>query len=487
MRFFSSTCTLGASLLIASFLFLLLCFQGSLRAQTCAHSYYVLNSQSEVDAFDCTSITGVLAIQGSDITNLGGLTGLTSVSEVLIINSTGIENLNGLSGLAFARSIWIENNPALTSLTGFSSPLTVSGSIWVYSNPLLASLSGLEPVSFLGSLMVLENPNLLALADFTFTTIDTVMLHNNPLLTDINGFLSLLEVTEGLSITQCPSLTNVDAFSSLSSGDFSLYLMDNDGLTNVDGFSALTHVTGISISDNDLLTNLDGFSWITSVNYLEIKDNISLNRCCGLHPLLCQNPPACDLSGVQNNVVIENNGGAMCNSVSQVLDNGPCMIDPVTLIADYVDAGILNAGQGNSLTLKVDKCKLGPLGNQLNGFVNAGILTQAEADAILAGAISQCPAARLGHPLPEAVMLFQNYPNPAYGFTTIAFQLVEETRVSLKLYDANGIEITELAGGLMQAGKHEIQLDARDLATGIYFYRLQTGSRIEGKMMTVLN
>lgn len=58
-----------------------------------------LRSQTEVDAFDCASISE-LRIQGSDITNLGGLSELASVSGgIIIFENDALTSLSGLGAL----------------------------------------------------------------------------------------------------------------------------------------------------------------------------------------------------------------------------------------------------------------------------------------------------------------------------------------------------------------------------------------------------
>jgi hypothetical protein len=72
--------------------------------------------------------------------------------------------------------------------------------------------------------------------------------------------------------------------------------------------------------------------------------------------------------------------------------------------------------------------------------------------------------------------LYQNYPNPFNSLTSITFDLAEDNFVSLKVYNLMGQEIKTLVAGELSAGRREVVFDAADLATGIYFYRLESGS-----------
>lgn len=78
---------------------------------------------------------------------------------------------------------------------------------------------------------------------------------------------------------------------------------------------------------------------------------------------------------------------------------------------------------------------------------------------------------------PQEFTLSQNYPNPFNPTTTIAFTVPQgnKERVRLLVFDAAGKLVATLADRVMQAGDHRILFDASQLASGIYFYRLETG------------
>ncbi|MBT8386797.1 MAG: T9SS type A sorting domain-containing protein, partial [Ignavibacteria bacterium] len=88
---------------------------------------------------------------------------------------------------------------------------------------------------------------------------------------------------------------------------------------------------------------------------------------------------------------------------------------------------------------------------------------------------------------PIEFSLSQNYPNPFNPSTKISFQLVESGFVSLKIYDVLGNEISTLVNEELQNGSYEYSFEAIDLTSGIYFYKLKTGSFVETKKMILLN
>ncbi|MBN1480279.1 peptidoglycan DD-metalloendopeptidase family protein [candidate division KSB1 bacterium] len=88
--------------------------------------------------------------------------------------------------------------------------------------------------------------------------------------------------------------------------------------------------------------------------------------------------------------------------------------------------------------------------------------------------------------LPAHYELSQNYPNPFNPKTTIKFSVPEATHVTMTLYNALGAKVAELLDSTMSAGYHELDVDARHYASGIYFYTLETPAFKDIKKMVVL-
>jgi hypothetical protein len=80
----------------------------------------------------------------------------------------------------------------------------------------------------------------------------------------------------------------------------------------------------------------------------------------------------------------------------------------------------------------------------------------------------------------------QNYPNPFNPATVINYQLASAGKVSLKVYDLLGREVATLVNGMKAAGNYSATLNAGNLPSGVYFYRLQTGSFNSTKKLVLL-
>jgi len=101
---------------------------------------------------------------------------------------------------------------------------------------------------------------------------------------------------------------------------------------------------------------------------------------------------------------------------------------------------------------------------------------------------------------PNGFLLFQNHPNPFNPSTTIVYQVSGSREyevgsrqkaealdhVKLAVYDLLGREVAVLVDGYQTPGEHRVTFDARMLASGVYFYRLEAGGTVQTRKMTLL-
>jgi hypothetical protein len=82
---------------------------------------------------------------------------------------------------------------------------------------------------------------------------------------------------------------------------------------------------------------------------------------------------------------------------------------------------------------------------------------------------------------PGDFSLNQNYPNPFNPRTTIVFSLPKSGKVTLKIYDPLGKEITTLVNRSLPAGQYQAVWERPGLPAGVYFYRLTVTDENGGK------
>ena len=86
----------------------------------------------------------------------------------------------------------------------------------------------------------------------------------------------------------------------------------------------------------------------------------------------------------------------------------------------------------------------------------------------------------------QNAILKQNIPNPALGTTSINFELVKASTVSLSVYDVTGKLMKTINEGNLPLGMHTINVETATLDAGVYFYTLSVGDEQMTKKMTVM-
>ena len=87
---------------------------------------------------------------------------------------------------------------------------------------------------------------------------------------------------------------------------------------------------------------------------------------------------------------------------------------------------------------------------------------------------------------PGDFVLYQNYPNPFNPKTKIIYSVPSANFVTLKVYDLLGREVITLINEEKPAGIYQVELDASDFSSGIYFYRIKANNFIQTKKMILL-
>ncbi len=88
--------------------------------------------------------------------------------------------------------------------------------------------------------------------------------------------------------------------------------------------------------------------------------------------------------------------------------------------------------------------------------------------------------------VPDGFKLNQNYPNPFNPSTKISWQSPVGSHQTLKVYDVLGREVATLVNEYRNAGSYEVEFDASQLASGVYYYQLRTENYSETKKMLVV-
>lgn len=91
-----------------------------------------------------------------------------------------------------------------------------------------------------------------------------------------------------------------------------------------------------------------------------------------------------------------------------------------------------------------------------------------------------------GNQIPQDYRLMQNYPNPFNPTTNFEFQIADFGLVTLKVYNILGKEVATIVNKELPAGNYKYQWNASELASGVYFYRLQAENFVDTKKLILM-
>ena len=104
----------------------------------------------------------------------------------------------------------------------------------------------------------------------------------------------------------------------------------------------------------------------------------------------------------------------------------------------------------------------------------------------LAGIMSKQNALSKIAEIPKEFSIDQNFPNPFNPVTNLEFGISDLGFVSLKVYDITGKEVATLVNEIKPSGRYEVKFDGSNFASGVYFYKIQTGNYSETRKMFLI-
>jgi len=91
-----------------------------------------------------------------------------------------------------------------------------------------------------------------------------------------------------------------------------------------------------------------------------------------------------------------------------------------------------------------------------------------------------------GEAIPTEFALYYNHPNPFNPTTIIKYDLPQTSYVKLVVYNVMGQKVATLVDGVVEAGRHQMIWEAKDLSSGIYFYKITAGNFTQMHKMILL-
>ena len=88
--------------------------------------------------------------------------------------------------------------------------------------------------------------------------------------------------------------------------------------------------------------------------------------------------------------------------------------------------------------------------------------------------------------IPTDFYLSQNHPNPFKDRTTIKSCVTDKERIRLEVFNSSRNKVKPIVKEIKEAGTYKVEIDARNLPEGIYFYRFNAGDFIQTKKMVLI-
>jgi len=315
------------------------------------HRLQIDNNDLLIDMNGLSSLetTGRLDVMNNaSLKNCNGLSDLSSINFILNIDdNNNMVDLSGMEALTYIKRVAISENDILSSLTGLGGPMTVidTFSFYIGFNPMLSYCDVESVCNYLSvpsnAVNITSNnygcntraqveetcetcpPNI-----YTFSSQEQIDL--------FPGHYPNCSSLGQLTTIMGSDITNLDSLIQITSVTNTLIIEDNPLLTDISGLDNIETIgTSLQINNNPLLTEISGFNSLTSTIELSINFNSSLNSITGfegltvLTSLTLLNMPLTDITGLQNVDAITNTLGLELIDIDNLSSLGN--IDPTDL------------------------------------------------------------------------------------------------------------------------------------------------------------
>ena len=249
-----------------------------------------------------------------------------------------------------------------------------------------------------------------------------------------------------------------------------------------------------SVNGKGIISGTDGKAWNTT-NFGTNWVARNTNRYDYLNDVVYLDAVTAVICGNNGTILKSNNSGTNWTVITQTLTTQhfrsvDAFAAKVTICGDNGtiltsnDGGITFVNQlsgetrhlyGVSLKSSLEGTTVGEIGGSVSGMM---YFTMRNGFTAVTGQ---------GTELPDKFELKQNYPNPFNPSTTIMFDVLKQSKVSLRIYNVLGKEVAVLVDREMSAASgYKVKFDASALPSGVYFYRLQAGDFVDTKRMLLI-
>ena len=507
-----------------------------LQSLTSIGGYLYLNANPALTNIDglqnLTSLGGSLNIRlNTALTNIDVLQNFTSIGGYLnIYGNTALTNLDGLQNLTSVGSWFlIRLNGTLTNLDGLQSLTSVGGWFHIYQNLELESYCGIYPLlseGTVGSIDIANNGANPSVDDiiaqgpcsppppsqqpYLLIAAEKVMMNS------ISQSFGSLHSNDKIELIEGPSsytgnvtaVGNIDILNNITvDGDVFAggELILGDGVTITGTYQGFTNVDPVDIpvfffyageNDINIKKNMTGELLPGTYGNVEVEMNGTLKLFTGeyfIEKLKFKKEGKLELDLLNGPITINVvNKVDFDKDVEFILlpsgeENSPDVIinslNDIVVDKNSIIYGTFNAPEGKIMLKRDVKLKGALIAREIQIEKNCVLLHHTSPQSL--GEIGNFTTGG-NDDISNSFYLAQNHPNPFNPNTIIQFVVPEESFVKLEVYNSLGERIEILASEIMSAGNYEVDFNAKNLPSGVYFYRMQAGSFVETNKMILM-
>ncbi len=226
-------------------------------------------------------------------------------------------------------------------------------------------------------------------------------------------------------------------------------------------------------------TNQYGSDTNTKLNYITVQEAGNAAHVADI--AMSRTAAGVNNIGVATVTIVDQNGTPVSGAVVSGYFNAP---DNSTKTGTTDAGGVATIQSTKTKNAPTDWCFT------VTDVSAAGYVYNSSANAVTQGCESGWvygeSAGAVAEVMPTEMNLAQNYPNPFNPTTEISFSLPEASFVTLEVFNLTGQKVSILVNGQLSAGEHTVRWDGSNVASGVYFYRLQSGSFVQTRKMILL-
>lgn len=273
-------------------LFLVATFSVTTAQNTCLPNGFIFTRQGQIDSFSinypgCTHVLGDIEVREETI---GGITNLNGFYPIKIcdrsfkvFNNNEMEYLSGLDSLTYIGKLLVmQECYSLKNLSGLDNLKFVGATVSMFRNIKMKDLHGLENLEHIGGALIMNDnfkqTSLKGVEKVSFVGGGLHLWHLDSL-SNLNSLESIKSIGEELILVDNPILTDISSLSQFVTIPKTMYIWNNKSLTNLHGLHNVTSIgEDLVVWDNDALTNLDDLSSLTTLGegaYIIFNDKLT--------------------------------------------------------------------------------------------------------------------------------------------------------------------------------------------------------------------